>query len=263
MFFEFPDERKFITDDQILNTHFLVADTGLLVTPIVTNVSNFTLSHLPEGHRWYDFISGEAYPTYDKNTPAPAPPIFVYNPLNTTPPVYLRGGKLVFTQILPPILKSSLQLNNEFHVVAAFDDPRTDIGGQYQSSGNILTLKDYQGSNVAKKCLGDHQCVYQVLLTLHTQQRQVCIRFTPPGMGIPSYETIRIVSIELYGVPGNLMDLDVRSDVEVFEQTREAAKSIADCNLEIVDAVFNIAKLRIQNLNIDVDGPSEFCMNFL
>lgn len=72
--------------------------------------------YFPKNTTWFDYADG--YQMIGGN---------IYNvtsPLNTTPPIYLRGGKLILTQDTAKV-SDTRDLNNVFFIRAAFSNDST------------------------------------------------------------------------------------------------------------------------------------------
>eukprot|EP00825_Cyclidium_porcatum_P026857 TRINITY_DN2885_c0_g1_i4.p1 TRINITY_DN2885_c0_g1~~TRINITY_DN2885_c0_g1_i4.p1 ORF type:complete len:660 (+),score=44.18 TRINITY_DN2885_c0_g1_i4:2710-4689(+) len=135
VFFEFYND-DYLLEDYYLNSEFLIGDS-LLIAPVVLRNKSYRIVYFPINSTWYDYIKG--YTMYGGKH------YNVTNYWNATPPIYLRGGKLILSQDTSQVLDTR-DLDNIFNIKAAFSNDsiiRMHSREKEQQQGDNEEEEDY------------------------------------------------------------------------------------------------------------------------
>jgi len=159
MFFEYPDDLIALNATLgYMDTQFLVG-RGLLAAPVLAEGLTTQDVYLP-GDRWFDFFTGEVMKTQNstgsviENYPAP---------LNSTIPLFLRGGYTVQQQNTTGVMRSD-DLDSNFTLLIAMIETSAN---QFVSQGQILGVTDYNDTNIFPNCVEDN-CLISIDVTATT-----------------------------------------------------------------------------------------------
>lgn len=126
LFFEFGKDKECFSE-KVLNEQFLIGK-NLLITPVLEPISNGANIYLPgKSVFWYDIHSGRKYNGYRH--------LYVINEKNSTAPVFIRGGSIIFRQKSSNVL-STKDLDNKFYFSIALDQAN-------KAQGKFPTLENY------------------------------------------------------------------------------------------------------------------------
>lgn len=187
LFFEFPEDPYLYE----LDNQFLIGDE-LMVAPVVEPNITMNWVYFTNNSRWFDFFNGSI--SYD--CPTSSMLKAVPAPLDGTPPIFIRAGRLIYTQKSSNIIRSNELLNN-FALKIALDD-------NLMSTGYILGLSDYNNdSNVIEACLGKNNCLLKVIVSavkINDHDMNFTILFQKTTSETIIQENY-ITEIEIFGVP--------------------------------------------------------------
>ena len=155
LFFEFSND-PFLLD---LNDHFLLG-SELMVAPVLKPNRTTNWVYFVNGTSWFDFNNGSLnYELQSKFTEVAAP-------LNSTPPIFIRAGSIVYMQNTTNVTRVK-DLNNQFKLKVALDK-------NLKAYGYILGINDYTNdSNVVANCTGNQDCLINITASAVQENFQV------------------------------------------------------------------------------------------
>eukprot|EP01017_Pseudomicrothorax_dubius_P027000 TRINITY_DN3064_c0_g2_i10.p1 TRINITY_DN3064_c0_g2~~TRINITY_DN3064_c0_g2_i10.p1 ORF type:complete len:550 (+),score=77.07 TRINITY_DN3064_c0_g2_i10:1341-2990(+) len=255
-FFEFPNESK-LGRDEVLNTHFMLSDQ-LLFAPIVTNRSNFTVVYLPDGATWYDLLTGARFGRQNLLEERSLG-IFVYNPLNMTPPAYLRGGAIICMQGVDYATKSTKYLNASFKVLVGLDEVDQGIA---RAQGEILTLGDYDERNIERNCVGDSDCIYKLSSIFKPNEHLFSLEFTP-RTDATFTDFIMVEALTVYGFHAQGLQLDAASNVIAIAEIADTSwRKKVKAHIEVLDPIRLLGTMRVEGLRLRIRGAIKIIFRF-
>ena len=224
LFFVFYEDEKLL-DDKLLESQFMIGD-DLLVTPLVTEHFWDSMSqYFPKG----DWIDLRDYTKVAKN-PSVGEFVKVNGRLNEMPPVFLRGGKTIFTQKVDNV-SNSYDLDNTFNLLIMLS--HEDGKEIYESRGYIPALNNYNSKSKSNSCLGG-TCFTNFQTVFDTKTKVLEVIITPPKIipedGVKVFiSKIRVMNIDttLYKykesdidskISGSFLSLKEKHSVEAINQ---------------------------------------------
>ena len=182
LFFEFPDD-IFLNQ---LQDQFLIG-SEIMVAPVLDNDEIPHTVYFTNNTSWFDFFNGSInYQTQGKFVRVDAP-------LDSTAPLFIRAGSIIFTQNTTNVTKVA-DLSNYFKLKIALDSNLT-------ANGWILGINDYTNdSNVINSCTNQNDCLIQI---------------TAVGTKIDDYDITVNVTFEK-NTPNSILQEIYITEVEVF-----------------------------------------------
>jgi alpha-glucosidase len=192
VFYEFPTDANLMTTEMLFVDSEFLLGRGLLSAPVLDPGVESVDVYLP-ADRWFDFFSGEVlHSQYDagaivKDYPAP---------LNSTIPLFLRGGFVVPTQDTANVLRSD-DLDNNYTLVIGLKE--TESSEQYEAQGKILAVSDFSESSVSEKCV-ENNCFLNVNVNANSSpvRCETEITFTSED-DHADLEKVGVRSVQVYG----------------------------------------------------------------
>jgi len=159
MFFEYPNDDNCLNPSLgYMDTQFMIGK-GLLAAPVLTQGATTQNVYLP-GDRWFDFFTGEVMKSQNstgsvvENFPAP---------LNSTIPLFLRGGYAVQQQNTTGVMRSD-DLDSNFTLVIGLAEVAQN---QFEAQGQIIGLTDFNDTNIFPNCV-ENNCLVSINVTATT-----------------------------------------------------------------------------------------------
>jgi alpha-glucosidase (family GH31 glycosyl hydrolase) len=159
MFFEYPDDLVALNSTLgYMDTQFMIG-RALLAVPVLAQGQTTVDAYLP-GDRWFDYFTGEVMKTQNsegsviENFPAP---------LNSTIPLFLRGGFVVQQQNTTGVMRSD-DLDSNFTLLISLIETGEN---QFVSQGQIIGTTDYNDTNIFPMCV-ESNCLISINVTATT-----------------------------------------------------------------------------------------------
>lgn len=126
LFFEFGNDKECFSE-QVLNEQFMIG-RNLLISPVLEPKATGVFIYLPgKSVFWYDIHSGRKHQGHSH--------LYVINEKNSTAPIFIRGGSIIFRQETSNVL-STKDLDNKFYFSIALDEKN-------RAKGRFPTLENY------------------------------------------------------------------------------------------------------------------------
>jgi len=188
VFFEFPqDENLYDPGKNYTDTQFLIGDS-LLVAPVLSQGQENVKVYFPND-TWYDFINGTLMTVSANIVNYPAP-------LNTTVPIFIRGGHIVAVQNVTNVTRTD-DLSNIYQLVIAFQNSTTP--GTYVAQGNLVGIQNFDDQNVLLKCKKAN-CLYSLsaIMTITGKNYTLTVSFTTKE-DLSLFENVGVSSLLMMG----------------------------------------------------------------
>lgn len=185
MFFEFPDDPYLYE----LHDQFLIG-REILVAPVLEANKSTNWVYFVNNTIWYDFFNGSLVYNY------PGKFVQVDASLDSTPPIFIQGGSIVYLQDSTGVKKTK-DLNNNFKLKVA-------LNANLTAEGYMLGINDYNNdSNVVDSCTGANNCLVKInaiAVQVNDFQIDLSISFEKT-MENSILQEIYITDVEVFGVP--------------------------------------------------------------
>ena len=137
---------------QPLEYQYLIGDS-LMSTPVLTSSKDSVKAYFPVG-TWYSFSTGK------KAIGVLETPVFmeVKSLIDEGPPLFIRGGKIVYSQSMENVKRTS-DLTNVFDLVIALESmefTKTGLKGENSSEAKGEERESYIGAQAIVVVIGDH-----------------------------------------------------------------------------------------------------------
>jgi alpha-glucosidase (family GH31 glycosyl hydrolase) len=159
MFFEYPDDLNVLNATLgYMDTQFMIG-SGLLAAPVLAQGQTTQNVYLP-GDRWFDYFTGEVV----KNQNSSGSVIDNYPAaLNSTIPLFLRGGYVVQNQNTTGVMRSD-DLDSNFTLLIGLTETSEN---QFVSQGQIIGLLDYNETSIFPNCV-ENNCLMNISVQAST-----------------------------------------------------------------------------------------------
>ena len=221
LFFEFPDDEnlynhsKKITDEQIL------IGRGLMAAPaLYDNISTVDV-YFPKDD-WFNFFTGEQMHDADEEGKT----VTVDAPVNTTLPLFIRGGTVIQKQDVTGVL-SSADLTNSFELVAAMNYHHKHES--YVAKGFTLGLKNYTDEQAIWDRCVQNNCMLQIEVIAKNNHLKVR---TKAAEGAQDLEKVVINKLSIYGLNIELSNKEIvavrlnENEVSGFNKISESSDKL-------------------------------------
>jgi len=211
VFFEFPADQTLLNMSNNYTDEQFMIGASLMSSPVVEEGVTYTITWFPQA-RWYDFFTGEMI----QDSTEEATAWNVSAPLNSTIPLFIRGGAIVHQQDVEDVLTTN-DLNDNFILLAALLPIN---GDEYKlsASGTIMSLSNYSDENIIVKCQL-RNCLLDITVNVsfsgNTPHSTVSVVAQDPTNNL---EPVNVSQVQLYGVvlPGSSKVI-VRHNGELIE----------------------------------------------
>jgi len=191
VFFEFPNDVNLMTTEKLFVDREFLLGKALMAVPALEPGVTTVDAYFP-ADRWFDFFSGQVmHKQYDqgavyKNYPAP---------LNSTIPLFIRGGYIVQTQSTKNVLRSD-DLDNNYTLTIALKETTSQ---NFQASGKIVGVTDFSESNIYQRCI-QNNCLLdvQATATSSTFKCETQIKFAAESTKV-TLDKVGIAAVQIYG----------------------------------------------------------------
>lgn len=189
LFFEFPQDQQ-CYNDAIMNEEFLIGK-DLLITPVLHESVTVIHPYFPGKKgltrmHWFDLSTGESYRGGYKH--------FITNELNSTVPVFLREGRLIFRQDVD-FVTSTEDLNNEFYLSIAL---KKISQINYFAKGYIMGCHDFGNQENIQKCMQGN-CMMNIEIKIQREKDSFSLRLIVDPENTDAH-SVFITRLELYGL---------------------------------------------------------------
>lgn len=196
MFYEFPSDSVLYDSNESFNDEQFMLGSALLVAPICYQGTESMTRYFPRT-TWYDFVTGERV----SNGSEKSGHFQVSSKLNSTAPLFLRGGYIVPSQSVSGI-NSSQGLSNSYDLRIGIKDTGNN---SYQARGMLIGVNNLADSEltysrcVASKCLID--------VSLNGNNENLILKFKAENHAM--LEEFHIRSLIFYGLSSNKQALNI------------------------------------------------------
>jgi len=238
VFFEFSTDANLfdaslnITDSQVLIGKSLMAAPALSEGVDTVNV------YFPQDN-WFDFVTGTLIQSAQQ-----LPGFIEYPaPLNTTAPLFIRGGYIVPTQNVTGVNKTD-DLSNIYQLVIAFKE--TETQNVYNAQGDLTSINNFEDNNVLTKCKYDN-CLFSVNadITLSGDNYNLTISFNAQG-NPANNEEVAISSLFMMG--------DWASQQDNLVKVHQALSSSLNTGITVQEVSSNVIKYTFDEPVLIKDG---------
>jgi len=191
MFFEFPtDDNLYDSSLGITDSQFLIGG-GLMAAPALKKGVNSVNVYFPKD-TWFDFLTGELIKTFKEQPSTVQRNAF----LNTTAPIFIRGGHIAATQDTDKVNRTD-ELDNVYTLIIAFKE--TQKTGSHYALGDMVGIKNFDSTNVMSKCRLDN-CLYTVNASIVNYGSEFDLLIDFFAQGTPNkYEDVKIKRLFMMG----------------------------------------------------------------
>jgi len=191
LFFEYPKDNVLYDPSWgVSDAQFLIGK-GLMVAPALKKGISSVSVYFPKD-TWFDFLTGELIKTFKQQASILARPAL----LNTTAPIFIRGGHIVPVQETEKVNRTD-DLDNIYTLVIAFKE--TDRTGFHYALGDMVGIKNFDSPNVLAKCKLDN-CLYTVNASIVNYGNEFDLVIDFFAQGTPNkYEQVQIKKLFMMG----------------------------------------------------------------
>mmetsp|Transcript_23635 Transcript_23635/g.20552 ORF Transcript_23635/g.20552 Transcript_23635/m.20552 type:complete len:357 (-) Transcript_23635:28-1098(-) len=242
LFFEFPSDNTFFDHSKNFTDSEYMIGKSLVVAPVLFEGATSVQVYLPVD-TWFDFFTGDVMQSSSNTSPSP----FSYDaPLNTTVPMFIRGGYIVGTQDSSNISRSD-DLTGHYDLVVALKQSKIYV---YYANGPLTGIANMEDDNVVDKCI-DNKCVYSVnaAFTILSNNYQLVLVFALNNTNIAN-EDIYVDSITVYGDWSSDLSSEMQEEIPSIEW-----QMVVDEDVESYDVDVSIESN--SKIVITPDSPQE------
>jgi alpha-glucosidase (family GH31 glycosyl hydrolase) len=194
LFLNFYNDDMEVLKDNVLDNQFMLGEELLVVPNMNNDSTSFTVNaYFPQGN-WYDL-------RYNTIVPSTGGYLVINTPLNEMPPVYLRGGKTIFTNDVEYV-DNTYDLDTNYNFLIAFDKTQ---GETLVSQGKIPALLDFHSRAKVTSCI-QKDCF--VKINSMYKNKQLNVRFDKPSSYVADYTYMTVASLKIYGVDIRALKVD-------------------------------------------------------
>jgi alpha-glucosidase (family GH31 glycosyl hydrolase) len=254
VFFEFPtDDKLFDSNLGYTDSQFLIGK-GLMAAPALKKGVNSVNVYFPKD-TWFDFLTGDLIKTFKQEAGTVTRPAL----LNTTAPIFIRGGHIVSVQDTQKVNRTD-DLDNIYTLVIAFKE--TEKTGYHYALGDMVGIKNFDSQTVMAKCRLDN-CLYTVNASIVNYGGEFDLVINFFAQGTPTkYEQIQIKRLFMMGDWANQFDslsqmhntFDLENNVGTTIKVEQLAPNVLDYSF---DTPFNVKpgaqiKIHLSNQNAEL-----------
>jgi len=245
LFFSFPEDETVYKDD-VLDNQIMIGDY-LLIIPNTNNEENrdnlntnynqqfdtiedhnkyFIDAYFPEGD-WYDLRSEENI-FVKKNYSALSSKI--YAPLKEIVPVFLRGGKIIFTNTIDESVKNSYDLNSVFNLFIGLDSK------DLTAEGYLVALNNYNKKNEVEFCLLN-DCFIPIKSENNSNKLSINFIFSNLKFINEEFKTFELQKLKIFGfisgIKNILIEFVTKNKDNINNQVKENKILLGNYELKI------------------------------
>lgn len=219
LFFEFYDDIALLENENIQNS-FMIGSSLLAVPNFNDSDRSYTSNaYFPKGD-WYDLRTS----TRVNKVSEKAESIKIENALRDMPPVFLRSGKIIFTNDIVDV-RSTVDLNNAFSLLIAFNSFDKDSESKISlSTGVIPALNNYHSRKSVESCM-QNDCYVKITSDLDYDTNILKLSFSKAKYYDYEYTYLLISELKVFGVNLNKISKTLKSgammDNDKFLKTNE------------------------------------------
>jgi hypothetical protein len=199
-----------VLKDIVLDNQFMLGEELLIVPNMNNDSTTFTVNAYFPKANWYDLRDNTMVPTAGGY-------LNINTPLNEMPPVYLRGGKTIFTNDVEHV-SNSYDLNTNYNFLIAFDKTQSET---LVSKGKIPALLDFHSKSKVNSCI-QKNCFIKI--NSMYKNKQLNIRFDKPSLYVADYTYMTVNSFRIYGVDIKGLKIDKTNLDDYIEKIQIKSK---------------------------------------
>jgi len=191
MFFEYPNDINCLTPElEYMDTQFMIGK-GLLGAPVLYQGANTTDVYLP-GDRWFDFFNGSVVHAQHtngslyENYPAP---------LNSTIPLFLRGGYVVQRQNVTGVYSTN-DLSHNFSLTVGLKQTGQNA---FAANGQMIGTNNFNETHIYEFCVLQN-CLLNINVTGTTSTFKNYVYFNFTTQSTLPLESWILDEVKVYGL---------------------------------------------------------------
>ena len=254
VFFNFYEKDIESLSDNVLDNQFMIGEELMAIPNFNIDDDNYkVIAYFPEGS-WFDLRNNTAvHSTKGINY------FKIKTVLNEMPAVFLRGGKIIFTNNMENV-ENTYDLDSNFNFLISFNSSEDKV---LISEGKIPAITNYHSKKRINECI-DHNCWIDIRSVYNSDEGILNINFKKAQFFSEDYHPIKIHSLRVYGVDLTGKSLHSTNNSNYVENHCRLFTVVPTDNNKIVSKYAykqGFLKEKTDQFSIDVINSSYFIVN--